>query len=214
MATVMKFSMPAAEFPLGSVFEDLPKVSVELERIIPHGALVIPYFWVRGGMTDDIEGAFHLQPGVESIQLVDDVDDEYLMRAAWDRNHVGVMSALSGSNIVVLSGVGTDAGWEFEVRCENQAAISDFRNYCQENDVPIEISAIHALVPMHDDGILGMTDTQREALILAYERGYYETPREVTLQTIADELGITQQSLASRLRRGYRRLIAGTLIGS
>lgn len=214
MATVMKFRMPAAKFPLGSVFEDLPKVSVELERIIPHDTLIIPYFWVRGVDTDDIEAAFHLQPGVKDIILVDEVENEYLMRADWDRDHVGVMNAMSGSNIVVLSGVGTDTGWEFEVRCESQSDINDFRDYCQEHDIPIEVSAIHALVPMHADSILGMTDTQREALILAYERGYYETPREVTLQTIADELGITQQSLASRLRRGYRRLIAGTLIGS
>jgi transcriptional regulator with PAS, ATPase and Fis domain len=33
-------------------------------------------------------------------------------------------------------------------------------------------------------------------------------------EKIAEELGITQQSLSSRLRRGHRRLISATLIGS
>jgi len=48
MSTVMKFISPVDEFPLGSVFEDLPGVEVELERLIPHETLIILYFWVRG----------------------------------------------------------------------------------------------------------------------------------------------------------------------
>ena len=48
MATVMEFSSPVEEFPLGSVFETLPEVTVELERLVPHETLIIPYFWVRG----------------------------------------------------------------------------------------------------------------------------------------------------------------------
>jgi predicted DNA binding protein len=59
-----------------------------------------------------------------------------------------------------------------------------------------------------------LTETQREALVLAHERGYYDSPRETSLEEIADELGITQQSLSSRLRRGYRRLVGETLISS
>jgi Predicted DNA binding protein len=57
-----------------------------------------------------------------------------------------------------------------------------------------------------------LTDTQREALVLAYERGYFNSPRESSLEAIGEELGITQQSLSSRLRRGHRRLIENTLI--
>jgi predicted DNA binding protein len=57
-----------------------------------------------------------------------------------------------------------------------------------------------------------LTDTQREALVLAYERGYFGSPRETSLEEVAAELDITQQSLSSRLRRGHRRLIAATLV--
>jgi len=35
MATVMELASPADEFPLGTVFGNLPEVTVELERIIP-----------------------------------------------------------------------------------------------------------------------------------------------------------------------------------
>jgi len=213
MATVMKFISPVDEFPLGSVFEDLPGVEVELERLIPHETLIIPYFWVRGVETEDIETSFEPHTGVTNIRLVDSVEDEYLMRAEWKPEYFGILSALAKANVVVLTGIGKKDGWRFEVRGENQEAIAEFREYCQENDIPMEITAVHAMLPIQGEGY-ELTETQREALVLAYERGYFDTPRESSLEEIADELGITQQSLSSRLRRGHRRLIGATLSSS
>jgi predicted DNA binding protein len=210
MATVMEFSSPAGEFPLGTVFENLPGATVELERLIPHESLIIPYFWVRGAEAEDIETAFETHAGVTDIRLIDSVEDEYLMRAEWEREYVGVLTALAETRIVVLSGVGTKDGWRFEVRSESREEVGEFRDYCQENDIPIDITAVHALLPIRGEGY-ELTDAQREALVLAYERGYFDSPPEVSLREIAEELGITQQSLSSRLRRGHRRLIAATL---
>lgn len=212
MATVMEFSSPVEEFPLGTVFENLPEVTVELERLIPHGSLIIPYFWVRGAAAEDIESAFEAHAGVVDIKLIDSVDDEYLMRAEWEGTYFGVLSALATANIVVLSGIGTKDGWHFEVRSESREAISEFQTSCQNHDIQIQITAVHALLPVQGDGY-ELTDTQREALMLAYERGYFNSPRETSLEEIAEELGITQQSLSSRLKRGHRRLIGGVLIG-
>ncbi|MFP9062061.1 helix-turn-helix domain-containing protein [Natrialbaceae archaeon A-chndr2] len=213
MATVMEFTSPVEEFPLGSVFKDLPGVEVELERLIPHETLIIPYFWVRGVETKDIETSFEPHTGVKNIQLVDSVEDEYLMRAEWKPEYFGILSALAKANVVVLTGIGVKDGWRFEVRGESQEAIAEFREYCQENDITMEITAVHAMLPIQGEGY-ELTETQREALVLAYERGYFDTPREVSLEEIADELGITQQSLSSRLRRGHRRLIGATLSSS
>ena len=213
MATVMEFTSPAAEFPLGSVFENLPGVTVELERLIPHETLIIPYFWVRGAETEDIEASFESHVGVTDIRLVDSVENEYLMRATWEQEYFGVLSALAKASVVLLSGVGTKDEWRFEVRGESQEVIAAFREYCQENDIPITITAVHAMLPIQGEGY-ELTETQREALVLAYERGYFDTPRESSLEEIAAELGITQQSLSSRLRRGHRRLIEATLSSS
>lgn len=211
MATVMEFTSPAEEFPLGSVFENLPGVTVELERLIPHETLIIPYFWVRGVETEDIEAAFEPHAGVTDIRLVDSIEDEYLMRAEWKQAYFGILSALAKANVVVLTGIGTKDEWRFEVRGESQETIAEFREDCQDNDIPIEITAVHAMLPIRGEGY-ELTETQREALVLAYERGYFDTPREASLEEIADELGITQQSLSSRLRRGHRRLIEATLV--
>ncbi|MXV60778.1 bacterio-opsin activator [Natronorubrum sp. JWXQ-INN-674] len=211
MATVMEFTMPADEFPLGTIFENVPEVTLEMERLLPQETLIIPYFWVRGADPDDIEACFEAHPGVNSIDLIDSVEDEYLMRAEWDQEYAGILNALAEDNIAVLSAVGTKDGWDFEVRGESHEEISEFRTTAQEDGISIEITAVHALLPIQGDDY-ELTDTQREALVLAYERGYFDSPREASLEDVAEELGITQQSLSSRLRRGHRRLIGGTLI--
>lgn len=210
MATVMEFTSPADEFPLGTVFENLPGVTVELERLIPDESLIIPYFWVRGARAEDIEDAFEAHRGVVSVRYIDDVDEEYLMRAEWNDEYYGLLSALARANIVVLSGIGSKEGWKFEVRGETRERIGEFRSDCQAHDIPIQITAVHSLLPVQGDGY-ELTDTQREALVLAYEMGYYDSPRAASLADIAAELGISQQSLSSRLRRGNRRLIERTL---
>ena len=56
-----------------------------------------------------------------------------------------------------------------------------------------------------------MTDAQQEALVLAYERGYFNTPRDVTMADLGEELGISQQAVASRLRRGVSAILGGPL---
>lgn len=210
MATVMEFTMPADEFPLGSVFETLPDVTVELERLLPNETVIIPYFWVRGARAEDIENVFQAHAGLVGLDLIDRVDDEYLMRAEWDSEYAGILSALARANVAVLSGVGTRDGWVFEVRGETREAVSQFRTNCQENDIPTDITAVHALLPVRDEGY-DLTEAQREALVLAYEKGYFNSPQETSLDAVADELGITQQALSSRLRRGHRRLISKTV---
>lgn len=211
MATVMEFTTSVDEFPLGTVFGNLSGVTVELERLIPHEDLIIPYFWVRGADVEDISAEFEAHAGVVNVRLIDSVEDEHLMRAEWTETYFGVLSALAETSVVLLSGIGTPERWEFEVRGETRDAISDFRESCRANDIPIEIRAVHTLMPVREGGY-DLTDAQRKAMVLAYERGYFDSPRTTTLQDLADELAITQQSLSSRLRRGHRRLIGATLV--
>ena len=212
MATVAEFTLNSHEFPLGTVFTKLPDVTVQLERIVPDANGVIPYFWVRGTETDAIIDQFSSHPGVRDIELVDSVNDEYLLRCRWVSEHESVLDALVDPEVILLSAVGTKEQWTFEIRGESRKAIANFRIYCHQHDLPITLTELRALEPLEAQH--GLTEKQREALILAFEHGYFDSPRASTLQEIADELGITQQSLSSRLQRGNRRLIEQALIES
>ncbi|MFC4550012.1 MULTISPECIES: helix-turn-helix domain-containing protein [Halorussus] len=211
MATEATFTVPSEQFPLGTVFEQLPGVTVELERIIPSQDVVIPYFWVRGTEVDDIEGAFLDHPGVENIRFVDSVTDQYLLRVEWSLEYDGVMNTLMETEVPLIEAVGTDEQWTFEIRGDDRRDIGSFQDRCRELDIPITLTKLHALTPIESETEAALTDTQQEALVLAYERGYFNTPRDVTMEDIGDELGISQQAVASRLRRGISSILGSAL---
>ncbi|MFC6763643.1 helix-turn-helix domain-containing protein [Natrinema soli] len=52
-----------------------------------------------------------------------------------------------------------------------------------------------------------VTPEQRAALTTALKRGYYAVPREAKQEEIAAELGISENALSERLRRGTARLV-------
>lgn len=212
MATVAEFTVDPDVFPLGTVFQDLPGVQVELDRVVPTEESVIPYFWVEGADVDDIVAHFSEHPGVRDIEAVDRFDARHLVRCRWVAEYAGILAGLTEASVALLAGVGTADEWRFEVRSDTREAMSEFQQYCADEDIPIRVTTLQTLAPVDTDR--QMTDAQREALLLAYEEGYYDSPRTATLSELGEQLGISQQALGDRLRRGTRRLIADELADS
>lgn len=59
---------------------------------------------------------------------------------------------------------------------------------------------------------LPLTQHQYEALQAAYEHGYFEIPRAITLEDLADTLDITHQSFSERLRRAQHAFLNQTVL--
>ncbi|MFD1564569.1 helix-turn-helix domain-containing protein [Haloarchaeobius amylolyticus] len=211
MATEATFAVPSDQFPLGTVFNQLPNVTVELERLIPARDVVIPYFWVRGTEVTDIESTFTEHPGVKEILFVDSVEDEYLLRVEWALDHDDVLTILTETEVPLIRAIGTNQQWTFEIRGDDRTDVANFQRRCRELDIPITLTELNALTPVETETEAALTDTQQEALILAYERGYFESPRQVTLEELGEELGISQQAVGSRLRGGINHVLGSTL---
>lgn len=58
----------------------------------------------------------------------------------------------------------------------------------------------------------GLTAPQREALLLAVHRGYYNIPRQCTTVELAEQLDISDQAVTERLRRAIVTLTTNTLL--
>lgn len=210
MATVAEFTLDPQQFPLGTVFGGLRGVTIQLERVVPDTNGTVPYFWVRGTEADDVEAQFADHPAVRDVRLVDRWDSDCLMRCKWVSEYDTILDALEVPDVVLRSAIGTATGWTFEIRGESHDDVARFSQRCREYDVPVTLTELRRLGPREDR--YDLTEKQRNALVLAYERGHFDSPREASLADVADELDISQQALASRLRRGNRRLIEQCLV--
>jgi predicted DNA binding protein len=55
----------------------------------------------------------------------------------------------------------------------------------------------------------GLSPRQREAFQLARARGYYEYPRDVCAQELADEFGVSRTTFLEHLRKAEREQLTG-----
>ena len=56
-------------------------------------------------------------------------------------------------------------------------------------------------------GCEDLSETERETLEAAVSSGYFESPRDATLGTLADEFNVSKPAVSKNLRRGQRKMI-------
>ncbi len=216
MTLIAEFRIPAGGFPLGRVFEEWPDVTLELDRVVPSGDTVMPYFWVHShDETADlaaIEALFDGLPELRSAVLIENLDSKGLFRAEWQPTHMGIMRAIPETDLTVISATGSTEGWLFELRAKTGEQFSEFRERCRDDEITIELTRLHNLSEMTDKPAYDLTPEQQEALLLAYEDGYYDEPSTTSMETLAAKLCISRQAFSSRLKRGYRNLIEDTIV--
>jgi predicted DNA binding protein len=106
----------------------------------------------------------------------------------------------------------TTEGWYETKVFKEYEGFNEFRMSCENHGISLDLFSITPdPSTAHDSSQGGLTNRQREALTLAISRGYYESPRQVTTQELAEELGISQPSMSSLLRRGERQLLTASL---
>ena len=86
---------------------------------------------------------------------------------------------------------------------------------CLLDDMPDEITVIVDEIGTYDrrGGTLigGLTARQLEAVVAAFEVGYYDVPRRAPLSDVADTLGVAESSASLLLRRAERSVFSTLL---
>lgn len=78
-------------------------------------------------------------------------------------------------------------------------------------EVDVTIERIGDYDPGTDRRFAGLTDRQREVLLVAVGKGYYESPREATYDDIATDLDCSASAVGKHLRRIESELVDATV---
>lgn len=214
MSVILEFNIDAEDFRLGQVLSGPPDMEFELERIVPTGNMVMPFLWVTGDAHPAFEEHVQNNSAVEELLLLDKLDHQGLYRIEWRESPTDLIDAIAKAEGSILQARGADE-WTFRVRFNDRDRLSQFHKYVNEQGVPLQIDRIYALSEVTDRGHrFDLTADQHEALRLALQQGYFATPREVTLNELAEELGITRQALSNRIRRGNEIVLRTALLSS
>ncbi|WP_224333334.1 bacterio-opsin activator domain-containing protein [Haloprofundus halobius] len=211
MTLYAEFSLPTEALPFHPILSAASDVRIELVRVIPTGPDVFPYFRVSGADEDLVVDVLANHDAFESVHVLGDDDGGTLFQSRWTAVGDEVLAGFARLDIALLSATGTADGWTFKCRVPTRDCLSAFQAYCESHEIQLELRQLRRLRGEQTKSE-GLTDAQRETLLLAFHRGYFDVPREASLDSLAEEFGISRQAVADRLRRGYRNLVRRVLI--
>ena len=118
---------------------------------------------------------------------------------------------VSTANGVIVDMENEGSAWVLTVWMPDRTDLAHLWDYAERNDMDIDLLRVNEYAGL-DSTDAGLTDSQREALLVAFERGYFEEPRDATLGEVADALGISQPAASGLLRRGIKRLVVSSML--
>jgi len=214
MSVIAEISIPTTEFELGRIMNLSGSEAVELESLVPTAERAVPFFWVYDADFEAFERGVTSHDAVEDLSKIDTYDDRVLYTFDWSVENDAVFRAVRSANAYILNATGTDGSWRFELRFPSHDGLSRFQQQCRGRDVGFEVLRVYNPSKPDLGPWFGLTERQREAIVMAVEEGYYDIPRDCTTVELAERLGISDQAVTERLRRAIVTLVTNTVVAS
>lgn len=204
-ASTARFELPAEELAFAEVIERVPDARVELEPAVAnpdnHALLVI--------RTDEsvygVEAALRADSGIGTIERFGERADGWTYRITWEGRPRRLFRQFAHADVTVLSMRGRGGRWKLRLLASCREGIARADEIMDKLGCGADCRRVSTLGEEVTQSRL--SDSQREALTMAFEAGYYDIPRGVTSKELADELGISHQALSERFRRAHHALV-------
>lgn len=201
MSVIAEVRIPPDNFELGQILDLNEASAVELETLVPSGNVTVPLFWVYEPVENGFLDTVQRYPTVNSVTEVDVFEDRTLFRLDWDASQDHLFQCIFDHEGDILSATGTSDGWDFEIRFSHRETLSQCQTCCEDAHISLKIIRVYNPTDPGAGPWYGLSEPQREALMLAVRMGYYDIPRGCTTKELADKLGISDQAVTERLRR-------------
>ena len=147
----------------------------------------------------------------EFERVIETRDEKAIYRFEYTDDAKVISPIISSANGVILEMTNDGNGWILTVWMPNRKNLAPLWNYAEQDDIAIDLLRVNEYASLGKTDA-GLTDSQREALLVALEAGYYDDPRNATLSDVAADLDISQPAVSGLLRRGTKRLIVSSLL--
>lgn len=207
--SIVRLAIPAEEFVLWETLRAVPDVTFACEQAVTSGA-VLPLIWAHGADRDELEAAFADDSSVQSATLSAEFEDKWLYQMEWHNSVQVLVRMITNSSATILDAHSRNGEWSLRVLYSDPEERSATTDFYDDHGLTIDVRAVRQ-VNDHRAGRYELTDGQFEILRLATRRGFFQVPRETTLQDLAEEMSVSHQALSERLRRGIEALVRSTL---
>ena len=199
------------DLALSPTIRECPDVGI---RVMPQSATDpetgLFFFFVENG-DESLEAAFERDHTVAEWTRVADSDGGAVYRLQHSPETI-----LLSPKMLELGGLMRDAtsdgtGWTVRLQFDDREALSRLWEYCKNEAIAFELQRLFRDQSWVDAELTALTEPQLDALVTAHEEGYFEEPRRISLEELAERLDISPTAVGGRIRRGTAALIETTL---
>ncbi|WP_424003798.1 helix-turn-helix domain-containing protein [Haloarcula salina] len=144
-------------------------------------------------------------------RVIETRDDEAIYSFEYTDEAKILSPVISAANGVILDMKNDGSAWILTVWMPERTDLVHLWDYARQNTIDIDLLRVNDYASLGNTDA-GLTDSQRDALLVAFETGYFEEPRNATLSEVAAELDISQPAASGLLRRGTKRLIMSSIL--
>lgn len=212
MSVITELTLPARDFVLSRALRADAGIAIELEPVVPttNGRFPSLIAWDGSGL-GSFEDAAAGDPAIDRIVPVDVTDAGVRYRVHWSDDRTRFARCLADTDATLLDGSGRDQRWRFEVRFPDNECLTRFQRRLREEGIQPNVTRVYTPTELRSDRRYDLTAIQRETLVTAFEAGYFNEPRDLSLGELATRLDVSTGAAVGRLRRGLSRLIADTV---
>lgn len=212
MRCIAELQLQHPELVLTPTIERCPTMCIELEyQLVGSKGSYVLLFHVRGEDFETFETVLDEDPTVSDVAPIVTTSEFRVYRTHLVSTEYLVLATAVEMGLRLIEAVSGDESWCAVVELPNMEALQQFRGHCAEKDVSAVIRKLYRIEEGSVQLEFGLTPSQHEAITTAYEAGYFNQPRDTSLQGVADQLNISSSAAGGRLRRGLRTLVAETL---
>lgn len=213
MSVVTEFAVGHEQFGLGDVFAAHPGLVLEVERTVAQPpARRLRDVWAIGAR-ETVADSLGAAPTITDLSVQTEGPSGTLYEVAWTDAVLDPMAGVLDRGASIQRLIGEECGWTLQLRVPDRDRLPDLQSYFETCTAEISLQRLQEVDAESFDGRFQLTPTQRETLVAAERLGYYDIPRDVTMTELADELGVSQQAVSKRLRRGHASLTHHMLDG-
>lgn len=202
MSLTAEFRLLSENGPLIDIARAVPEctIIVEHDEQTVSGPIVLVIRVVCLSF-DEFEAALENEAYIMNFTLISDEDSLRVYHVVWEASHPKGIDELTFNKTLIERQWVTDEGYHLRQQFLDRAELAAYRDSCREMGVEFHLDRLYEANDVNRS-VPGVSEKQREALLAAYEAGYFAVPRQASLADVAESLEISRSAFAERLRRG------------
>ncbi|AGB39970.1 helix-turn-helix domain-containing protein [Natronococcus occultus] len=207
MTSIVNLEISGAGTGLAELVDAVPSLNCEAEATIASNGHDL---WLSGAPQTEIETGLAEASAIEDYALINGGEEEWLYNVEFSPETTDVFELVLEEGGTILDASAPNGSWVLNIRVDERSDASAIYDAFEDRELSPTIIRLFD-TDSETSSQSGLTQNQYDTLVAAIDHGYFEIPRAVSMQELADELDISHQALSERLRRAYRSLVTAEL---